>query len=89
MPSYEEAPSGALDAVLHTFFAPLELSSELDVGAGWSYKATPTNRRRRARRANIEDLTTAMNDTTLEDFWTLPAEVHNDHEVIQSPIVIS
>ncbi|WFC99076.1 hypothetical protein MYAM1_001812 [Malassezia yamatoensis] len=89
MPSYEEAPLGVLDAVLHTFFAPLELSPELDTGAGWSYKAAPTNRRRRTRRANIEDLTTAMNETTLEDFWSLPPEAHHESEVIQTPIVIS
>lgn len=80
MPVSDEAPPGALEAVLHTFFSALNLASELDVDQGWTYRAAPRGRPRRGKRAPPRA------PPAIEDYWTLPPATCTSQEVLSTPI---
>lgn len=70
MPTYKDTPPGALDAVVHTFFHPLDLDPKMVAEGGWQYTAVP--RRNRRGKAKRMPKTEAL---LPEDraFWAMPA----------------
>lgn len=90
LPTCDDAPPGALDAVMHTFSEALDVASELASGPRWVCQPARRGRRRRgaARAASPahEDEARPLSPGAA-DFWTLPgAAAPASDEVLATPI---
>lgn len=89
LPTCDDAPPGALDAVMHTFFDALDVAPELASGPQWACQPARRGRRRRggARAASSahEDEARPLSPGAA-DFWTLPSAAPASDEVLATPI---